>query len=633
MKKMIFAFIFLLSGNLCAQEKEGQARIDSLLNEIKSSGTKTFHDTLRTAILADLSFDYYNIDPDKGIEYGREGLLLAERLKLKNEIARINYYLGANYLVRSDYPAALYYSLRALKTNEELGNKGRTASTLRNIGRIFVLQKNTSKALDYYFKALTIYEEQKDSNNISLNLGDIGSAYEVQKKYTEALQYYHRALETNKMLGDKNGIADNTGNIGLVLMDQGNYAKALEYFFSALKLNKDLGDKSSILINFGNIGDCYLFVAKDVRQNKKMNKLMPSGKSTALRKAVDYLSQSVALCKEIGDLDDLQNYAKDLSEAEELLGSYKNALTSYKEYIAAKDSVFSKENDKKIVRLTMEDEYQRKRLTDSLNTWRNEKTASLRLLRQRNNFYLSIAGILVVIAFVGFVIYNSYRRNKLHFQMKVSETEMTALRAQMNPHFIFNALNSIHTYILDNNNKIASSYLLKFSALTRIILENSQHQFVHLADELRAMELYLSLEELRLGDRLDYEITTESDIDKENTLVPPLMLQPFIENAILHGLQSKESGGIIKINIRKDREMIRCTITDNGVGFTKTGEEKVRSHLNKKESLGMKLTEQRIAIINRMKKTNAYVEITNLADTGESSGVKVELVLPLELRF
>ena len=232
-----------------------------------------------------------------------------------------------------------------------------------------------------------------------------------------------------------------------------------------------------------------------------------------------------------------------------------------------------------------------------------------------------------------FLLVRSFtRRRKTAFDKQVLETEMKALRSQMNPHFIFNSLHSINKYMIDNDKENASEYLSKFSKLMRLILENSREQEVSLEKELSAIELYMQLESLRFQNMFHYNIKVDTQIDTENTLIPPMLLQPFVENAIIHGIQHKEDG-IINIKITKEDNMIRYIVEDNGIGRKQSvqieaGEEK------KRESLGMKITQERLNIINQLKKVKAVVNIFDLKDAeNQSGGVRIELLLPFEQAF
>jgi len=162
----------------------------------------------------------------------------------------------------------------------------------------------------------------------------------------------------------------------------------------------------------------------------------------------------------------------------------------------------------------------------------------------------------------------------------------------------------------------------------RLILENSEKKEVRLSDDLHALELYMQLESLRMNNKFTYEIKVSEDIDIENTLVPPLLLQPFVENSIWHGIATKQGAGKILIKIEKENEMIKCIIEDDGIGRARSGILKEETGSAAKNSLGMKITRARIEIINKLKKSKAGVELSDL-----SEGTKVELKLPLELSF
>jgi LytS/YehU family sensor histidine kinase len=194
----------------------------------------------------------------------------------------------------------------------------------------------------------------------------------------------------------------------------------------------------------------------------------------------------------------------------------------------------------------------------------------------------------------------------------------------MNPYFIFNSLNSINNFIAKNEPGQATTHLSKFAKVMRMILENSEKKSIPFADELKTLELYMQLESKRLDDKFSYAIKVADDIDKENTLVPPMILQPFVENSIWHDIAQKEGKGNIKINISKNSQMLHCIIDDDGIGLQKNN----HSSVNENKSLGMKITKAQIDIINKAKNSKGTVELFSLA-----RGVRVQLNLPLELSF
>jgi signal transduction histidine kinase len=222
------------------------------------------------------------------------------------------------------------------------------------------------------------------------------------------------------------------------------------------------------------------------------------------------------------------------------------------------------------------------------------------------------------------------RQLELGFEQKLAETEMTALRAQMNPHFIFNCLNSIKLYATDNDAKKASEYLTKFSRLIRLVLENSRSERITLQNELDALQLYLDMEVMRFKNKLHYQIDVQATIDTEFVEIPPLLLQPYVENAIWHGLMQKLEGGNVSVRIEQLRDdYLRVTITDDGIGRTKAAELKSKSATPKK-SFGMNVTGERIALINQLYQTHTQVQIHDLTDSeGQPAGTEVVLEIPI----
>ena len=190
---------------------------------------------------------------------------------------------------------------------------------------------------------------------------------------------------------------------------------------------------------------------------------------------------------------------------------------------------------------------------------------------------------------------------------------MQALRAQMNPHFIFNCLSSINRFILKNETEAASNYLTKFSRLIRTVLTNSKKPFISLEDELEMLGLYLDMEKLRFKDSFDYRIIFVNTIDAGNVFVPPLLLQPFAENAIWHGLMHKEGQGNLTIELSIDEKILTCIITDNGIGRNKAAQIKSKS-AEKQKSMGLKITKERLAHLNRDNDEEAFFKIEDVTD-------------------
>ena len=224
---------------------------------------------------------------------------------------------------------------------------------------------------------------------------------------------------------------------------------------------------------------------------------------------------------------------------------------------------------------------------------------------------------------------NELRIQKLESEKQLAELEMQALRAQMNPHFIFNSLNAINRFILQNNKILASEYLTKFSRLIRLILQNSQEALIPLESELHALQLYLEMESLRFDDQFEYKIQVNDDIDVSMVKVPPLFIQPYAENAIWHGLMHKQEKGHLEIEVSREANMLCCRLTDDGIGRKKAGELKSKSAYSYK-SMGMRITADRIAMLQQQSQVKSSIQVTDpMLPNGAVGGTEVLIKMPL----
>ena len=245
---------------------------------------------------------------------------------------------------------------------------------------------------------------------------------------------------------------------------------------------------------------------------------------------------------------------------------------------------------------------------------------------------VQLAGILIFLGLI-YAIYrfrvNTIKKEeelKAQFQTQLANVEMTALRSQMNPHFIFNCLNSIESFIIKNDTLRASTYLNDFARLIRLILQNSRSQFVPLQDEIEALELYLQMESLRFTNRFNYEVTVSEDIDQGAIDIPPMLIQPYVENAIWHGLIPKDEVGQLSIELSRENGMLHCVIEDNGIGRDRSGEINRSRGRAKSKSMGMTITKDRIDLLNQQHQTNTNVRIVDrYHPDGSAAGTRVEL--------
>ena len=246
--------------------------------------------------------------------------------------------------------------------------------------------------------------------------------------------------------------------------------------------------------------------------------------------------------------------------------------------------------------------------------------------------FISLVPTVIAFLFFFFILYRNqrealFRQKEAELKNQIADVEMKALRAQINPHFIFNCLNSIHRFMYANKMNEAGEYLIKFSNLVRLVLENSTHREVPLNDDLMALQLYIEMEQLRMDHYFDYVLDVDPAINTHTTLVPPSIIQPFVENSIWHGLNNKPQRGTITIAISKKDTMLKYCITDDGVKTTLPDEQLAISI--RKKSLGMNLTKERLAILNQLKGAKAGFTVNDILDEKNNYiGKRVELVLP-----
>jgi two-component sensor histidine kinase len=239
------------------------------------------------------------------------------------------------------------------------------------------------------------------------------------------------------------------------------------------------------------------------------------------------------------------------------------------------------------------------------------------------SWWFRLAVLLAVVVLVYFMIRFYLREQELNTQLV--KLEMKSLRSQMNPHFLFNSLNSINNYILKNEPDKASDYLQRFSVLIRRILNNSQYELISLSEELNTLKSYVEMEQLRFKSKFSYAISVDQELDTDEIRIPPMLVQPYVENAIWHGILHKESAGYLEILLKAEAEQCYIIVTDNGVGRARAAALKSKSAL-KEKSLGMSITQNRIDIINQYYRRNFAVKVEDLHQpNGEAAGTRVTI--------
>ena len=575
-----------------------QNKLDSLKNELQ---THTLKDTIRAGLLIELASEMTYSEPNEGFAFIEEAIAISKKNRWIKGEALAQRQKGNLYYVAADNLNALEAYQKALVLSRKILNKQLESSVLSNLGNIHADLKEYDRALENYRAYLETSQAMGNRSEEIKALSNIAIIYNDTENFDEGISYLNNALTLAKQEENDLFIAAITNNLALAFKNLGEYQKALFHYQEALTIARKIGNKYIEASALNSIG--------------KINVLLKN-----YTVAETNASKALSLSKAIGAVEWEADSWEVLSKVYEQNGKMTEALNAYKEHIQLRDSVLNEEKKSELTRKEMQFQMERQQAVA------NEEIKRQQLVK---NIYLIGVILLVLLAIFGYYIYKRRRdgleKKKIaEFNAKVLETELRALRSQMNPHFIFNSLNSISDFISKNDIQQADDYLVKFSKLTRAILENSEKKSITLNEDLELMELYMQLEAIRLENKLHHQITIDQDIEPNNTLVPPLILQPFIENSIWHGIAPKNGDGHIDIKIEKEGDMLKYVVDDNGVGQPKKNMREKKSN----GSFGIKITKSRIDILSHIKNKKGSVSLID-----KPEGVRVEITLPLELQF
>ena len=540
---------------------------------------------------------------DLALEHNESALYLSRFLNDSSWTASCYANQGTIYLKKGYFTLALNNYLTALKTFEDLGNRRRMGYCYLNVGIIYAGQHDYSSAKKYYSLALNNAKQTGNKMNAANSYLSIGEAWLYQKQPGTARMYLDSALLTLKESGYSHGMDDCFTLLGDSWKQEHQYKKAKEYYLKSLKLSETEGDMPGMAESFNNLAEI------EYLENN-------------LQEAQSYVNRSLDNARETGNLEALEAAWSLQAKISEALGDDKKALAAFKKYSIFKDSLFSESKYKSIRETEAKFETEKKEQQLALLTEKNE-VQQLKLSRRFNLLLASGIGILLVL----FISYLLIRQNRIKSKHKAIELEQRLLRSQMNPHFIFNSLIAIQSYIYKSEPLEAGDFLAKFADLVRLTLEHSRVEYVLLSEERKMLTAYLDLQMLRFENRFDFGISFADDLDAGNIKIPPMFAQPFIENAIEHGLRHKKEKGHLKITYSlKSEHCVEIVIEDDGVGRDKARDiEKKKQH----QSLAIEITKERLSILNKRYKHKFKLDVTDLKDEYENAGgTRVRIILP-----
>lgn len=585
-----------------------------------------------------------------------DSLLMTEFLERSNSINYLDgssyalNQLGAIYRNKSDYRRSINYHLQGLERAQEAQNVDMEILSLNMIGVAYRRIDAIKSALDYNQKALEIADTIKNPSihivrNINIALNSIGNLYQSLEQYDLAIEKFEEALERERELNNIRGLAINNQNIGDCLEHKGELDEALKYYRKSLAYNEEAHLEYGEVICKNSIAQVYL----KKKQPKNALKLLGSLVEPTLRIGDNFISSSVFVNlgwthTQLGNYNNAEHYFNEgltmavgsnipnmveasyrhLAELEEKKGNFKVAKEYLQKSYQIEKEITSERNFRYINDVIMR--YQTEKKNNQIEILENKsQIAELKLRKNKTSLLVGLL-ILILTSTILFILYRQYQTKN---EKKVLSLEQNMLRSQMNPHFLFNSLNSIKLYIINNDKKNAVHYLNKFSKLVRKILEGSSNKEITLDEELETAELYLNIENIRFSNEIDYEITVDEDIQPENIKIPSLVLQPFLENAIWHGLSSKQDDKNLWIRIsRVDDFHIQITISDNGVGRY-AAEKAKENRILKRKSVGIDITRERLANFAKDYQNEFDVTILDLfEEDGQPKGTEVVLKIP-----
>jgi len=521
-----------------------------------------------------------------------------------------------------------------------------------NLGILLTNSANYVASNDAYFKAIDYAEACGGLRLKAVSLNNIGDNFNTLKDYATCREYTRQAIVINTQLKAWRGVAINYELLFECDLAEGAYEEA--------KTNLSLGmpfalraEENYILsqfyLGFGKLqakthqpdSVVYYFTrAMDLAKvdNDLGNQLqvylaeVEYYKHLPSTKKIQLLTAALGLAKQLSNLEGISNASKELSSVYDELNNKDSSLYFYRIHRSAADSVFSINNTRNVIIKESEwmikrQEIENRHLKELAEVQRREITFKNILL------ILGIIAFLLTIAIAFFInrsIESKKRREESSFKQKISETQMQALQAQMNPHFIFNSLNSIENFMMKNDKRMAMDYLSKFSMLMRMILDSSRNELVPFDKDMEALQLYVELEQLRFNNKFTYQAIVSPALQQGDYSVPPLLIQPYVENAIVHGLSPSDRTDLkLIVAATLEDDYIVYTIQDNGIGREKSATYKEQNKPSHK-SMGMQITLERINIHNQKRQSKGEVAITDLFDEeGKAAGTKVQVRLKI----
>ncbi len=576
-------------------------------------------------------------------------LNLVDQLKMvnnKSRLAKVYGNLGSAYSKIGNKDKAIDYINLSLQVKQELKDSIGMAFSYNVLGDIFSNNADFVNGYKYYLLSLKIAEKTKDSTLLTTGYAEISDIYYHQAKYEDAILYIKKAIDICFRIKNLGPIGDYYLNLGLAFQaihkidsSEACYNKSLDF----AKINNRLESQASALALLSDIYTIKKLYDKAIKyaleaieinkQTEISDELISSYQSLGnayygiheYKKAIRAYEESINECLQSNHTSPLVDLYNNIAKAYEADLDFKNALYFKTKAYENRDSILSESKNNAIAQMQTKFETEKKDQEISLLK-KDQEIKEEKTIRERYVFG-SITVIAILISLSLFLLSRLRKREqnrrqiqlekyKLQLEKQMIELEQKALQSQMNPHFIFNALNSIQSFITSKDVIQASLFLSKFAKLMRLILESSRSQLVFLEDEIKMLGYYLELQQLCYGKKFNFKIEVDETIDEE-VKIPPMILQPYVENAIIHGVLNKENTGNITMRFSMKDNSVCVEIDDDGIGREKANVLKKESGGDFHKSVGLLITQERIEIFN--KENNKHIT-TTIIDKKDSAG-------------
>lgn len=654
----LFFLLILASSSFAQNEK-----LDSLLQLIKTSS----EDTSKVILYARVSRAYYKLrnQSELALKYADSTLLLSDKLGYEDGVYMAHYRYGEIHEFKGNFSEAIVHMKKYLAYYIEKKDAYKSINALFGLGKLYKYLGEYEQSIEYLYQAVDLCEKNGDYKGRADALNTMGGIFRSMSRYAEAIDCYKQSDSVYLSRGDHKSYAMGLQNLANVYVKIENYDTAQALYLKALGIIQKMHLDYEESIILGSLGGFYVSLEENEKAldfylrslaikrklpNKRSLIFSLEGVAQALNKlgkyqeAKKYLKEALDLAREINSVELKYSTLKLLANISSNQNDFRSAYQLLEESNQWRDSVFNQQVSQQVNELQTRYETQKKEEEIKLLAKENQLQEAL-TKRESKLKWASNIGLILVLFLVGFVVFTFRQRIKnqkvivgkneqikdAEFKQRMGELEMKALRAQINPHFLFNCMNSINRMILDGENDLASRYLAKFSKLVRLILENAETSQVSLQNELMLLESYIQLESLRFKGKINYSINVDDRIDPDKKYLPSMVLQPFVENAIWHGLMhrvEKEPGNLL-VSISEIDGRLFCAIEDNGVGREKAKILEEKSII-KNKSMGMKITEERLRLLSN-KNWSKLIEIIDLKDSmNQALGTRVEISIPSE---